>query len=312
MSAHVFYTEDGVIEFEDGDEASPTPPADRPIVAKVGGATAVDPTAIAADVAHLIANGRRVVVVHGGSTAVDELLERLGMEPTYVETPDGIVGRFTDAEAMEAVTMAVAGGLNTALTATFRDLGVNAVGLSGVDGGLVVGPRKRAVRALEGGKVKVKRGDHSGRPESIDAELLELLLDAGFTPVVGPPMAGEEPADGQTPVNVDADRLAAAVAAELGGELVLLTDVEGVLEVPDDPTTRIEEVRTPAGFEALEAAAEGFMARKVMAAKEALATGATGVVVADGGRRKPVLGALHGDGTSIEPSAVGDGGEDGP
>ncbi|MFB6195409.1 MAG: acetylglutamate/acetylaminoadipate kinase [Haloplanus sp.] len=271
------------------------------VVVKIGGAKAVDPAGAVADIADLIGDGEPVVVVHGGSTAVDDLLERLDIEPTYVETPDGVVGRFTDAETMEAFTMAM-GRVNTELVATFREAGVDAVGLSGVDGGLITGPRKSAVRVVEDGKKKIKRGDHSGRIESVNADLLETLLAQGYTPVTGPPML----ADDGVPVNTDADRAAAAVAGALGGRLVVLTDVAGVYADPDDPSTLIESVRTPAEYDALTDAAEGFMTKKVMAATEALERGATEVVVADANADAPVTGALGESGTHIHASALED------
>jgi acetylglutamate/LysW-gamma-L-alpha-aminoadipate kinase len=281
------------------------------VVVKVGGAKAVDPAGAVGDVAHLAANGRSVVVVHGGSTVVDETLERLGIEPEYVESASGVTGRFTDAETMEAFAMAMAGKLNTELTAEFRSAGVDAVGLSGVDGGLLSGPRKSAVRVVEDGKRKIRRGDHSGKIESVNADLLAGLLDDGYTPVVSPPMAGDE-GDGEvTPVNADADRAAAAVAGALGADLVLLTDVSGVYADPDDPETRIDAAATPAELATVEDAAEGFMGKKVMAAREALEGGSGRVVIADANVRDPVVAALDGEGTAIERSALGDGADDG-
>ena len=274
------------------------------VVVKVGGAKAVDPAGAVGDVAHLAANGRSVVVVHGGSTVVDETLERLGIEPEYVESASGVTGRFTDAETMEAFAMAMAGKLNTELTAEFRSAGVDAVGLSGVDGGLLSGPRKSAVRVVEDGKRKIRRGDHSGKIESVNADLLAGLLDDGYTPVVSPPMAGDE-GDGEvTPVNADADRAAAAVAGALGADLVLLTDVSGVYADPDDPETRIDAAATPDELAAVEEAAEGFMGKKVMAATEALGGGAGRVVIADANVRDPVVAALGGEGTTVERSAL--------
>jgi len=293
----------GSVAVADGGRA----PADEPpVVVKVGGAKAVDPAGAVGDVAHLVADGRRVVVVHGGSTVVDETIERLGMEPEYVESASGVTGRFTDADAMEAFTMAMAGKLNTALTARFREAGVDAVGLSGVDGGLLSGPRKSAVRVVEDGKKKIRRGEHSGRIESANAGLLSGLLDDGYTPVVSPPMEGNESAGGVTPVNADADRAAAAIAGALGADLVLLTDVAGVYADPDDPDTLIESASTPDELAAVEDAAEGFMGKKVMAATEALSGGAGRVVVADANGNDPIVAALGGEGTTIERSALGE------
>ncbi|SMO59439.1 acetylglutamate/acetylaminoadipate kinase [Halorubrum cibi] len=277
---------------------------DPPVVVKIGGARAVDPAGAVGDVADLVADGRAVVVVHGGSTVVDETIERLGMEPEYVESASGVTGRFTDADAMEAFTMAMAGKLNTELTALFREAGVDAVGLSGVDGGLLSGPRKSAVRVVEDGKRKIRRGEHSGTIESVNADLLAGLLADGYTPVVSPPMEGKEGDGGVTPVNADADRAAAAVAGALGADLVLLTDVAGVYADPDDPDTLIESAATPADLEAVEDAAEGFMGKKVMAAKEALSGGSGRVFIADANADDPILAALDGSGTTIERSAV--------
>ena len=271
------------------------------VVVKIGGAKAVDPAGAVADVADLVATGEPVVVVHGGSTAVDDLLDRLGIDPTYVETPGGVVGRFTDEATMEAFTMAM-GTVNTDLVAAFRGAGVDAVGLSGVDGGLLTGARKSAVRVVEDGKKKIKRGDHSGKIESVNAELLETLLEDGYVPVTGPPML----ADDGTPVNTDADRAAAAVAGALGARLVVLTDVAGVYADPDDPSTLIDSVTTPAEYDALTDAAEGFMTKKVMAATEALESGAPEVVVADANADAPVTDALGDDGTHIHASALED------
>lgn len=277
------------------DEATP-----ETVVVKIGGARAVDPAGALADVAHLTANGTNVVVVHGGSTAVDETLEALGEEPTYVETPGGVTGRFTDDTTLEVFEMVMPGKLNTELTLALRNEGVNALGLSGVDGGLLTGPRKSAVKVVEDGKKKIKRGDHSGKITAVNVDLLETLLDTGYTPVVTVPMLAN---DG-TAANADADRAAAAVAGALGAALVVLTDVPGVLEDVDDETTIIETVATPDAWTTLTDAAEGFMTKKVMAAREALDGGAESVVVADANLRDPITAALGGHGTTITPAAL--------
>ncbi|WP_135829950.1 acetylglutamate/acetylaminoadipate kinase [Halorussus halobius] len=291
----------------DGGVAGGDDEDDRPVVVKIGGARAVDPAGALADVAHLTANGEDVVVVHGGSTAVDDALERLGEEPEYVETPGGVVGRFTDETAMEAFEMVLPGKLNTDLVAALQNEGVNAVGLSGADGQLLTGPRKSAVKVVEDGRKKIRRGDHSGKVESVNADLLETLLADDYVPVVTVPMLGAD-GDGSTteftPVNADADRAAAAVAAALGGELVVLTDVPGVLADPDDPDTLVESVETPADLAAVEDAAEGFMTKKVMAAVEALEGGAASVTVADANNRDPITVARTGHGTTFQPGAV--------
>jgi acetylglutamate/LysW-gamma-L-alpha-aminoadipate kinase len=289
------------------------------VVIKVGGARAVDPAGALSDVAALVEEGQDVVVVHGGSTAVDDTLERLGIEPEYVETPSGVVGRFTDADTMEVFEM-VFGHLNTQLVAGLQSQGVDAVGLNGVDGKLLHGPRKSAVRVVEDGKKKIRRGDHSGTIKEVNEELLESLLADGYTPVASPPMAGadegrearsasdnasgDEPRAEVIPVNTDADRSAAAIAGALEARLVLLTDVPGILEDPEDESTLIRQVDTADEWEALESAAEGFMSRKVMAVEEALTAGTPEAVVADANAEDPVLSALDGDGTHVYEEAL--------
>ncbi|WP_254545401.1 acetylglutamate/acetylaminoadipate kinase [Halomarina pelagica] len=273
------------------------------VVVKIGGARAVDPKGALADIASLAAEGERVVVVHGGSTAVDDTLEAMGEEPEYVETPAGVVGRFTDERTMEVFSMVLPGKLNTDLVVGLQNAGADAVGLSGVDGGLLTGPRKGAIRVVEDGRKKIRRGDHSGRIAEVNGDLLETLLDGGYTPVVTVPMLAK---DGEEwlAVNSDADRAAAAIAGALGADLVLLTDVPGVLADVDDPDSVIERVDSPAAYERLDEAAEGFMTRKVMAATEALEGGASSVVVASANADAPVSAALSGTGTTITPEAL--------
>ncbi len=290
------------------------------IVVKIGGARAVDPGGAIADVASLVAgeSGQApepdsgagphdVVVAHGGSTTVDETLERLGLEPEYVETPSGVVGRFTDEQTMEVFEMVLPGVLNTELVAAFQSEGVDAVGLSGVDGQLLSGPRKSAIRVVEDGTKKIRRGDHSGSLRAVNDELLSTLLDSGYTPVVSPPMAGAEDDGTVTPVNTDADRTAAAIAGALDATLVYLTDVPGILTDPDDRDSLVREADTPDEWAALEAAAAGGMGRKLMAAREALEGGAPEVIIADANIETPIYTAMEGDGTHIYPGAVAEG-----
>ncbi|RQH00948.1 acetylglutamate/acetylaminoadipate kinase [Natrarchaeobius oligotrophus] len=276
------------------------------VVVKIGGARAVDPEGALADVASLVADGEDVVLTHGGSTAVDETLEALGREPTYVETPGGVVGRFTDEETMDVFKMVMPGKLNTDLVESLHNEGVNAVGLSGTDGKVLEGKRKSAVRVKEDGKKKIKRGDHSGTIESVNADLLETLLSAGYTPVVSVPVLGREREGGYTAVNADADRAAAAIAGAIEADLVVLTDVSGIYADPDDESTKFDSASTPAAFDAVKDAAEGFMTKKVMAAEEALEGGAASVTVASANVDEPITNALSGAGTTLEPGALAD------
>lgn len=268
-------------------------------VVKIGGTEGVDASNVLDDLA---AQSGRFVVVHGGSAAVDGLAEDLDRPPRYVESPSGMTGRYTDEEAMEVFKMAMPGLLNTTLVEELQQRGVNAVGLSGVDGRLLEGEHKDTVIAVEGDRKKVLRGDHSGKIEKVNRGLLELLLDAGYVPVVCVPMVSHE----GVAVNTDADRSAAAIAGALDCELVVLSDVPGLLTDPDDPDTRVREVGS---IDEAMGYAEGKMKKKVLAAREALESGAPRVVLASANAEHPVSEALDGEGTVFTRDVVegGDG-----
>jgi acetylglutamate/LysW-gamma-L-alpha-aminoadipate kinase len=192
--------------------------------------------------------------------------------------------------------MAMAGSINVGLVAALQANGVPAVGLSGVDGGLATGRRKAAIRAVDGGRVKVIRDDRSGTVESVNVGLLRTLLSSGYTPVVSPPILD---AIDHRPLNVDADRLAAKVAASLRAEaLLLLTNVSGVLADPSDPASLVREIPR-AALQEHGRRTGGGMRKKLLAAAEALDGGVRTVVIGDSRRPDPVMAALRGEGTVI-------------
>jgi len=166
----------------------------------------------------------------------------------------------------------------------------------GLDGGLLIARKKEASRAIEDGRVVRVKDDRSGVVEEVRADLLRVLLGAGYVPVVGPPAisrAGEL-------LNVDADRVAAQVAVALGAEtLLLLTNVVGVLRDRNDPASRIDSVSRDA-VDSMMPYAEGRMRKKILAAREAAAGGVGRIVIASSMVPEPVEHALAGHGTVIE------------
>jgi len=182
------------------------------MVVKCGGNALVAREQVCADVAALVRQGRRVVLVHGGSAEIERLGARLGIPQERLVSPSGVSSRLTAAATIEILLLALLGKVKPELVTWLLAQRVRAVGLSGVDGGLLRARRKPARRAVVDGRTVVVRGDHSGRIVGVAADLLSGLLDAGYTPVVSPPAIAE---DGGI-VNVDADRAAAAVAAALG------------------------------------------------------------------------------------------------
>lgn len=266
----------------------------RMIVVKIGGGAGIDIPAVCTDVARAWGEGREVVLVHGASDETNRVAEALGHPPRFVTSPSGHESRFTDRRTLEIFEMVYCGRVNKAVVEALQLAGVNAVGLSGVDGRLFEGRRKSSVRAVENGKTKVLRGDWTGTIERVNAPLLRLLLREGYLPVLSPP--GMSP-DGA--INVDGDRAAAAVAVALGAEaLVILSNVPGLLRDPADEATCVPWIDPDDPSEA-EAFARGRMKRKVLAAADAVVNGVGRAVLGDARREGPLHAALNGHGTQI-------------
>jgi len=229
-------------------------------VVKLGGNELERPDWLAACGRALMAVGH-VVVVHGGGRAVTALSQRLGL---LAEKRAGV--RVTTPEIAEVVEMVLAGPINRTVVRALRQAGLDAVGLSGVDGGLLTAEQ------LPGGF------GHVGRITGVRAALLHSLLLSGLTPVIAP-MAPGGGADGGLPLNVNADDAAAATAGALqAAELLFVSDVPGVVVkgVPQ-PSLPVGELDT---LIELGIAANG-MAAKLRAAAAALEAGARAVRIGD-------------------------------
>ena len=228
------------------------------VVVKLGGTTLAEQEHVLADVA-AVARRRPVVLVHGGGRRMTEWLDRLGV-PSRFE--GGL--RVTDAAALEVAAAVLRGVVNSELVAALRDRGCDAVGLSGVDGGLLIAERVPDV-GLVAHVVGLRR------------DLLDALLVTGQVPVVAP-LARDESG---IVCNVNADDAAAGIAAGLGArQLVLLTDVDGVR----DADGRRLETLTAGEAETLIAGGVigGGMVPKIRAALGALAWEETEAIIADG------------------------------
>lgn len=265
------------------------------LVVKIGGGAAIGEGGYTNFAEDLAAIAEPVVVVHGGNAEFSQLSRQLGMPPRMITSSSGRVTRYTDAATMDAMLMAYCGKVNKRLVATLRAAGVNAVGLSAVDGGIGVGRRKPVLRGSEDGKQKILRDDHAGTLEIVDPSLIRLLLDNGYVPVLTPPALGEA----GVPINVDGDKLALELATVLGADsLLFFSDTPGLLRDRDDETSLIAEIDAGSPEGAL-AAAGGRMVVKVEAALGAIQRGVGRVVFADGRIDHPIRAALDGQGTTV-------------
>lgn len=264
------------------------------IVVKMGGAQGVNLAAVCQDVADLIKQGETVVFVHGGSNETNELSTRLGITPRFITTVTNFTSRYTNRETLEIFCMAT-GKINMTLVEQLQKAGVNALGLSGVDGRLLSARRNEAIKIVENGKRMVIRDDFTGKIDQVNAGLLQTLLSTGITPVIQP-LAISETGDA---LNVDADRAAAMVAGALQADrLILLTNVPGLMRNFPDESTLIAHIDRASVTSALNIA-EGRMKKKVLGAVEALDLGVREVIFADGRVDHPLTCALAGQGTII-------------
>jgi acetylglutamate kinase len=227
------------------------------VVVKLGGTTIDDQRHVLDEVA-TVARRRPVVLVHGGGKRITEWLDRLGVQSRF---EGGL--RVTDAAALEVAAAVLRGVVNSELVSTLRDLGVDAVGLSGVDGGLLVAERVPNV-GLVAHVVGLRR------------DLLDAILVGGQVPVVAP-LARDEAG---IVCNVNADDAAAGIAAGLGArQLVLLTDVDGIR---DGAGRRLDSVTADEAESLIDRGViAGGMVPKVRAALASLTWDGSEAVIAD-------------------------------
>ena len=202
----------------------------KTFVVKAGGGVFGDPAATRAlveQIAVLHSLGIRVVFVHGGGPQLTEVTEKLGVPTRMIEGR-----RVTDERSIDATAMVLSGLINTRILAACRELGVPALGISGVDAGLIQA-HKRAPVKLQGSETIVDYG-FVGDIDYIDTDVIRKLLDAGLMPVISPLSSD----DSGTLLNINADTVAAAIGAALGAEkLVLCTGAPGILSDIADPTS---------------------------------------------------------------------------
>jgi acetylglutamate/LysW-gamma-L-alpha-aminoadipate kinase len=233
-----------------------------------------------------LSENKKIIIIHGGGDIVTDISTKLGHPPTFVVSPKGFRSRYTDKETMDIFTMVMAGKINKEIISSLQANGINAIGLSGLDGGLVKANRKKQIIVInERGRRMLLEGDHSGTITGINESLLRLLLDNGFIPVISSIAIGEQ----AEPLNVDGDRMAANIASAIQADkLVLLTDVEGVL-LNNKLVSKLESYEAR---DILDKIGPG-MITKLYAAIEALDKGVKEVFISSGLKENSVSEALN-------------------
>ena len=265
------------------------------IVVKIGGSEGTDYQQICEDIAAQIKAGQQVIVVHGASHETNQLSTALNHPPVFITSISGHESRRTDRKTLEIFIMAVAGKINTLIVEYLQQQGINAIGLTGCDGQLLMGARKKAIRALIDGKRKMIRDDYTGKVEQVNTELLKMLCDAGYTPVIAPIALSYE----HEAINVDGDRAAAMVAGSLeADELTIFTNVPGLLNDISDPDSLITHIPKDT-IEKYMDVAQGRMKKKILGAGEAITAGVKCVRLSSGKVKQPLSNALAGNCTVI-------------
>jgi acetylglutamate kinase len=237
--------------------------------------------------------GEKVILVHGGGDQVTEVSKRMGVEPTFVTSPNGIRSRYTRMEELEVYVM-VMGMLNKFMTGYLIKAGKRAFGMTGVDGPTLLAERKKKIVIIdERGKKRIIDGGYTGKVVQVRTESITSILE-GVDVVVMSPIAVDK--EEGLPLNVDGDQAAFSIASALKAEsLVLLTDVEGVLMegkvVSHLDVSQASELSSKIG---------PGMNRKLMMAAESVKAGVKRVTISSGLVNDPVAEAINGRGTVIE------------
>ncbi len=259
------------------------------IVIKIGGSLGTEVKSLAKEIAE-ISKSEKIVIVHGGSYETTEISKKLGKDAKFVTSVSGFRSRYTDFETIQIMEMVMAGKINKELVRLLQKSGVNAFGLSGADGKVLLAKRKESIKIIENGKKKILKDDFTGKVENVNKELIKILMDKDYLPVICPLAISY---DGDI-VNTDGDRAAAAIASALSADLIIMTNVDGFLKdgklVTELSTLEIEESYK---------FAEGGMKKKLLAAKEAIDNGSSRVIIARGDLDRPLNNALIGKRTVI-------------
>ena len=242
----------------------------KTVVVKYGGNAMISEElrkAVISDIILLKLVGINVVVIHGGGPEISAMLKKVGKESRFV---NGL--RYTDEETMDVVQMVLCGKVNKDLVATLNRCGGSAVGLCGLDGGML-----KAVRRMEDGVDYGLVGDIV----EVDPKPIQDAIAGGFIPVISPVAQG---IDAETSYNVNADTAAAKVATAIGAEkLILLTDVRGLLRDKNDESTLISRIH-PSDVPRLmkEKVIAGGMIPKIDCCVEAVRSGVARAHILDG------------------------------
>lgn len=265
------------------------------IIIKIGGGKDINWNAICENLVYLIKNGKKIIIIHGANKVRDEIAKKMGIPTKVITSPSGITSVYTDKKALEILLMAYAGLLNKQIVAKMQSYGINAVGLSGVDGRLWEAKKKKVIYSLENGKIKLINDSLTGKVEKINKNLINLLIKNNYLPVICPPAISYE----NEIVNTDSDIAEAIMANTLGiKQLVVLFEAPGMLKNFNDEKSLIKKIKKEELDKYIKFAV-GRMKKKLLGAKKAFELGVKKIYWGDGRIKNPIFSAMKGGGTII-------------
>ena len=242
-----------------------------------------------------IAEKEKLVFVHGGGKDVTATATKLGKEQKFIVSPGGVRSRYTDKETSEIYTMVMSGKINKAIVGMLLRQGIKAVGIAGIDGGILKAERKKKLVIVnEKGRKMVIDGGYTGKINAVDPALVNKLVEGGYVPVISPIALSED----YDFLNVDGDRAAAYIAGGVKADRVMfITNVNGLM--------LNEKLVTAMTLEQAKDALPkiGFgMEKKVLACTEAIEMGVKEALIASGQVDNPISAAMaHSNCTVITP-----------
>ena len=269
------------------------------LLIKIGGGNGINLKAVASDLA---AVKEKFIIVHGANAFRDDLAKKLNIAKRVVTSLSGYDSVFSDENTIDLAMMAYAGFKNKRIVELLQQNGVNAVGLSGIDGKVIQGKRNSGIKVREGGKTLLLR-DYSGKPKAINKKLLDLLLENNYTPVLCVPLIDEN----NVAINSENDDIIALLQSEYKADKIIsLIEEPGFLLDKNDPSTLVSKM-SRSELEAMEQNVDGRMKRKILALRKLFAdsdssneTNNTTVILSDGRTEHPIQDALNGKGTTIQ------------
>jgi acetylglutamate/LysW-gamma-L-alpha-aminoadipate kinase len=262
------------------------------IIVKIGGGKDINLEGIITDLAEL---DDQFIIVHGANALRDKLAEDLKTPKKTITSVSGYSSVFSDKKALDILIMAYAGLKNKRIVELCHQNGINAVGLSGLDGRIIEGKRNKGIRIKENGKLKIVR-DFSGKPIKINHILLELLLSNGFTPVLCVPIIDEN----NFAINSENDDIVNVLQNKIHADKIIqLIEAPGYLDDPDNPDSVVPTL-SARDLLIREEQLTGRMKRKILALRKLLQSGSHQVIISDGRIENPIKHAMAGKGTIIQ------------